>query len=66
MRPVLHFDSEKVQLGGLRLDDGRWESAPCEAPCAAQGFMQTLTGELINTTVYPPLYMIFTELLGVC
>lgn len=26
-----------------------------------KGFMQTLQGELLNTTVYPPLYLIFTK-----
>lgn len=30
----------------------------------SQGFMQTLQGELLNTTVYPPLYLIFTKRLG--
>ena len=30
----------------------------------SQGFMQTLQGELLNTTVYPPLYLIFTKRLA--
>lgn len=56
MQPILHFDSEKV--GTVKLTP---RASVFNLALSGQGFRQDLKGELINTTVYPPLYMIFTQ-----
>lgn len=56
MQPILHFDSEKV--GTVK---HRHLPLVFNLALSGQGFRQELKGELINTTVYPPLYMIFTQ-----